>query len=176
MEIPTEPAFVYFLLTAKKQHGLPSSLPLTPRSHVHIPGNETAGTKTCIHIQTTVSGTHLVCLKQEITWGKEADLSLYPGTSHAVELFHVKDNCINEIFMCARYRKAHCFVTKILRCLSKKAGRVYAGEFIVVWISPFRNLKPGPFPYQPRCPSGSQRCRKQFVRMFTSSGLQVKGM
>lgn len=100
-----EPALVCFVLIAKKQRGIPSSLPLAPRSHVHIPGNETAGTKTCVHIQTTVADTRLVCLKQEITWGKEADSSLHPGTSHTVELFHVKDNCINEIFMYAHYRK-----------------------------------------------------------------------
>lgn len=92
----------------------------TPSSPVHIPGKEMAGTKRYAH-----SFRHTFCLfKKEITWRKEADLSLLLGTNRAMELYHIKDNCIDEIFMCTHYGKTLRFITKILCCLSEKAERV----------------------------------------------------
>lgn len=82
-----------------------------------------AGTGRNVHAQTTVSDPHFVCLKQKSRGEKEADLSLLPGTSHAVELFNVKDNCINEIFMCTHYRKNTPFYNQEFVLLKEKCRK-----------------------------------------------------
>lgn len=82
---------------------------------MYFPGNDThrpIDTST----QEPQLQTHILS-KAELLGGggeEEADLLPLPGTSHAEELFHVKDNCINEIFMCSHYTKTLHFITKIL--------------------------------------------------------------
>lgn len=46
-----------------------------------------------------------ILFKLKFIWGKEVDLLFFLGISYAEELFYVKDNCINEIFMCFYYMK-----------------------------------------------------------------------
>lgn len=76
-----------------------------------------------------------ILFKIKITWGKEADLLLLRGTSHDEELFHVKDNCINEIFMCSHYMKTLRFYNQDFVQLSlKNARKGETVEFILLGI------------------------------------------
>lgn len=110
------------------------------------------------------------CLfKKEITQGKEIGSSFLPGTSQAAELFHVKDNRINEIFMHTHYRKTLHFITKVF-CWSKKSGSVQVAKFILFGIYKLSTLRPGHSRIS--CPLNNQRCWKQFMRIeFSRSSL-----
>lgn len=112
LKIPARPVSVYFTLNAGMQRRFSLSITSNSKGHMYFPGN---GTHQPIdtYTQEPQLQTHILS-KVKITWGEEADLLPLPGTSHAEELFHVKDNCINEIFMCSHYTKTLHFITKIL--------------------------------------------------------------
>lgn len=173
MEVPVGPAFVYFILTAEINPAFLSDYHLLLGSRARSREGNGRYKKTRTHKHHHFR--HTFCLfKKEITWGKEADLSLLSGTHHAVELFHVKDNCINEIFIRTHYMKTLHFITKNLCCLSKKAGRVQVVELLPFWICKFVNLvnqSQGSCASQLRCPLEQQRCWKWFVKVELSKSL-----